>query len=169
MIRNTMFGISLLALSAGSAFAAPVKHHGRQDAGRRPGRHRGARGRRRQARQEEQEEQEGDKGDATKTEGAKEMNGEVIRFQACHEPRQCGRRAQQQRRPRGVCARRARLGGDAPPAPGPTRSRSARDQYRKVMCRVPSGVSSRRQAVRAIERQHVHQDRRPCTCTRKPA
>ena len=28
MIRNTMFGLSLLALTAGSAFAAPVaKHH----------------------------------------------------------------------------------------------------------------------------------------------
>ena len=27
MIRNAMFGLSLLALSAGSAFAAPVKHH----------------------------------------------------------------------------------------------------------------------------------------------
>lgn len=27
MIRNTLFGISVLALSAGSAFAAPVKHH----------------------------------------------------------------------------------------------------------------------------------------------
>lgn len=26
MIRNTLFGISVLALSAGSAFAAPVKH-----------------------------------------------------------------------------------------------------------------------------------------------
>jgi hypothetical protein len=26
MIRNTLFGISLLALSTGSAFAAPVKH-----------------------------------------------------------------------------------------------------------------------------------------------
>jgi hypothetical protein len=27
MIRNTMFGLSLMALTAGSAFAAPVKHH----------------------------------------------------------------------------------------------------------------------------------------------
>lgn len=27
MIRNAFFGISLLALSATSAFAAPVKHH----------------------------------------------------------------------------------------------------------------------------------------------
>jgi hypothetical protein len=26
MIRNTLFGLSVLALSAGSAFAAPVKH-----------------------------------------------------------------------------------------------------------------------------------------------
>ncbi len=26
MIRNTLFGISVLALSAGSAFASPVKH-----------------------------------------------------------------------------------------------------------------------------------------------
>lgn len=26
MIRNTMFGLSLLALTAGSAFAAPAKH-----------------------------------------------------------------------------------------------------------------------------------------------
>lgn len=26
MIRNTLFGISVLALSAGSAFAAPAKH-----------------------------------------------------------------------------------------------------------------------------------------------
>jgi hypothetical protein len=26
MIRNAMFGLSLLALSAGSAFASPVKH-----------------------------------------------------------------------------------------------------------------------------------------------
>ena len=28
MIRNTLFGLSLLALSTGSAFAAPVKHTG---------------------------------------------------------------------------------------------------------------------------------------------
>jgi hypothetical protein len=28
MIRNTLFGLSLLALTTGSAFAAPVKHTG---------------------------------------------------------------------------------------------------------------------------------------------
>jgi hypothetical protein len=73
MIRNTLFGISVLALSAGSAFAAPAKHTvaktpvvAQADTAAPAG---DAAKPAKKAKKSKKA-----KGDATKTEGAKEMN-----------------------------------------------------------------------------------------------
>lgn len=73
MIRNTLFGISVLALSAGSAFAAPVKHPVAKTPVVAQADTAAPAGDAAKPAKKSKKSKKSDKGDATKTEGAKEM------------------------------------------------------------------------------------------------
>ncbi|MFL5305924.1 MAG: hypothetical protein ACJ8F1_11965 [Polyangia bacterium] len=74
MIRNTLFGISVLALSAGSAFAAPVKHPVAKTPVVAQADTAAPAGDAAKPAKKTKKSSKKAKGDATKTEGAKEMN-----------------------------------------------------------------------------------------------
>ena len=74
MIRNTLFGISVLALSAGSAFAAPVKHQVAKTPVVAQADTAAPAGDAAKPAKKSKKSTKKEKGDATKTEGAKEMN-----------------------------------------------------------------------------------------------
>ncbi|HVV17577.1 MAG TPA: hypothetical protein VHH90_10265 [Polyangia bacterium] len=74
MIRNTLFGISVLALSAGSAFAAPVKHPVAKTPVVAQADTAAPAGDAAKPAKKSKKSSKKAKGDATKTEGAKEMN-----------------------------------------------------------------------------------------------
>ncbi len=74
MIRNTLFGISVLALSAGSAFAAPVKHPVAKTPVVAQADTAAPAGDAAKPAKKTKKSSKKAKGDAPKTEGAKEMN-----------------------------------------------------------------------------------------------
>ncbi len=77
MIRNTLFGISVLALSAGSAFAGPVKHSVAKTAvvAQADTAAPGADAAKPAKKEKSAKKSKKAKGDASKTEGSKEMKG----------------------------------------------------------------------------------------------